>query len=309
MTNKKSPEKGVVYIATGKELFLKEAKISAKSVRKYNENIGISIFVDEKNKFDDIENLFDSIYFVEEPEYGFGDKIYAMKNSPYQKTIYLDCDTVVIGEISEIYSMLEKYDIAASNPPFKNDYYQPNHYQAGIIFYRDNDLVRQFFKKWDKNYDRINHGNDQPSFRETLSELPISLFKFPPNYNFRVPFASYINGKIKIIHDHNLSRVSDNTRNSFINYLNKSTKERYWFPNKGILEFPEKFGIFNRIITFLEKKINKRNANLLNYFPIKKLINFYIIKSFPWLIVWIIPKQYRNRMKKTYKEMMKFKDS
>ena len=40
MTNKKSPEKGVVYIATGKELFLKEAKISAKSVRKYNENIG-----------------------------------------------------------------------------------------------------------------------------------------------------------------------------------------------------------------------------------------------------------------------------
>ena len=247
MTTKKLPENGVIYIATGKELFLKEAKISAKSVRKYNKNIGISIFVDEKNQFEDNENLFDSIHFVEKPEHGFGDKIYAMKNTPYQKTIYLDCDTVVVDDISEIYNMLEKYDIAASNPPFKNKYYSPNHYQAGIIFYKMNNKVSKFFDLWDENYDRKNHGNDQPSFRETLSQLPISVFIFPPNFNFRSPFASYIQGKIKILHDHNLSRASDKVRQSFINYLNANTEERYWFPKKGVLKFPKKSNIFNKV--------------------------------------------------------------
>lgn len=306
MTTKKLPENGVIYIATGKELFLKEAKISAKSVRKYNKNVGISIFVDEKNQFEDNENLFDLIQFVEKPEHGFGDKIYAMKNTPYQKTIYLDCDTVVADDISEIYNMLEKYDIAASNPPFKNKYYSPNHYQAGIIFYKMNNKVSKFFDLWDENYDRKNHGNDQPSFRETLSKLPISVFIFPPNYNFRSPFASYIQGKIKILHDHNLSRASDKVRQSFINYLNENTEERYWFPKKGVLKFPKKSNIFNKILSILEDKIFKKIINFWNYFPKKKLINYYVIKAFPWFINWIIPKQYRKRMKIIYKKIENF---
>lgn len=299
--NKKVLENGVIYIATGKELFLKEAMISAKSVRKYNNGIGISIFVDEKNKFEDIENLFDSIHFVQNPEFGFGDKIYAMINTPYKKTIYLDCDTIVAGNISEIFSMLEEYDLATSNPPFKNKNYKPDSFQAGIVFYRMNEVVKKFLKLWNENYDRINDGNDQPSFRRMLLQLPISLFIFPPNYNFRSPFASYVNGKIKIFHDHNLSRVSERIREVFVNYLNGDSKERYWFPRKGVLEFPRKIGVINKKLSFLDRLIVRRKFS-----PIKKLINYYILKSFPWLINWIIPKQYRKRMTNSYKRLMEF---
>ena len=306
MSKPKLQEEGIVYCATGKELFLREAYISINSIKKYNTNIQISIFVDEENFKRINKDLFDSIFLIKNPEFGFGDKIYAMKNTPYQKTIYLDCDTVVADDISEIYNMLEKYEIAASNPPFKNKYYRPNHYQAGIIFYKMNSKVSKFFNLWDENYDRINHGNDQPSFRETLSKLPISLFIFPPNYNFRSPFASYIQGKIKILHDHNLSRANDKVRRSFINYLNESTEERYWFPKKGVLKFPEKFNIFNKILSLLEDKIFKKIINFWNYFPKKKLINYYLIKSFPWFINWIIPKQYRKRMKIMHKKMENF---
>lgn len=299
--DKEIPENGVIYIATGKELFLKEAKISAKSVRKYNKDIGISIFVDEKNKFEDNENLFDSIHFVENPEFGFGDKIYAMINTPYHKTIYLDCDTIVAGDITEIFNMLDEYDVAASNPPFKNTNYKPDSFQAGIVFYKMSEVVKKFLNSWNDNYDRINDGNDQPSFRRMILQLPISLFIFPPNYNFRSPFASYVNGVVKIFHDHNLCRVNNTLREAFINFINESSKERYWFPNKGVLEFPRKIGRINKQISILDRIITKSKFS-----PFKKLINYYIIKSFPWLINWIIPKQYRKRMTTSYKKLLQY---
>jgi hypothetical protein len=229
-----------------------------------------------------------------------------MINTPYLKTIYLDCDTIVADNISEIYKMLDEYDIAASNPPFKNKNYKPNSYQAGIVFYRMNETVKRFLNLWNENYDRVNDGNDQPSFRRMLSKLDISLFIFPPNYNFRSPFASYIQGKIKIFHDHNLSRVNDKIRQKFVNYLNLSNEERYWFPKKGVLEFSKKESGVTRIFYTIEKYIRDKKYSRLYYFLIKKLINYYFIKTFPRLLSWIIPKQYRDRMKTMNQKLMLF---
>jgi len=307
MSNKNLQDKGIIYCATGKELFLNEAYTSISSIKKYHPHLKISIFIDEKNLKKVNKDYFDSIFLIKSPEYGFGDKIYAMKNTPYERTIYLDCDTIITDDISEIFEMLKKYDIAASNPPFKNKNYKQTSYQAGIIFYRLNEITSKFLDLWDQSYDRINHGNDQPSFRRSLSKLPISLFVFPPNYNFRLPFASYIHGKIKIIHDHDLSRVKDKIRQTFIYYLNESHEERYWFPKKGMLEFPKRNNVFIEIFSILKDKTNKRNYHLLSYFPKKKLINYYLIKSFPWLINCIIPKQYRERMKMLEKEIINFR--
>ncbi|MFX1378940.1 MAG: hypothetical protein ACFFA4_07575 [Promethearchaeota archaeon] len=278
-------------------------------MRKYNKDIGISIFVDNKNKFQDNENIFDSIHYVQSPEYGFGDKIYAMINTPYQKTIYLDCDTIVADNISEIFEMLEKYDLAASNPPFKNKNYQPDSYQAGIVFYKKNEIVKKFLKLWNESYDRINDGNDQPSFRRMVFKLPISFFTFPPNYNFRSPFASYIIGKIKIFHDHKLSLINDKKRQLFINNLNRGEEERYWFPNKGVLKIPNNSRFLRKAFFLYQSKINKNNRIKYKYFLRKKLINYYIIKAFPWLINWIVPESYRNSIKNAYKELMNFSKS
>lgn len=309
MNNKKLQEKGIIYCATGKELFLNEAYISINSIKKYHPNLKISLFIDEKNLKKVKKDYFDSIFLIKSPEYGFGDKIYAMKNTPYEKTIYLDCDTVITDDISEIFEMLKNYDIAASNPPFKNKNYKQTSYQAGIIFYRMTEITRKFLNLWDQSYDRINHGNDQPSFRRNLSKLPISLFVFPPNYNFRLPFASYIHGKIKIIHDHDLSRVKDKIRQTFIYYLNESHEERYWFPKKGILKFPKYEKIWVKLLTHVEEQFLKRVGRFWNKFPRKKLINYYIIKSFPWFINWVVPKKYRERMINLDKKIQGFESN
>ncbi|MFW9972509.1 MAG: hypothetical protein ACFFDF_20150, partial [Candidatus Odinarchaeota archaeon] len=86
---------GIIYCVTGKELFLNELFVSLEYINKYNKNFRVSIFTEEKflPKIQKIK--VNSIHLIENPQYSFADKIYSIKNSPYKKTLYLDCDIVV----------------------------------------------------------------------------------------------------------------------------------------------------------------------------------------------------------------------
>ena len=96
-------ENGVIYCATGSEHFLKEVYLSVESLKRLGTDIKVSIFVDKGNLERVKKDLFDSIHLIENPEFGFGDKIYSMINSPYLKTLYLDCDTFIADQFNEIF--------------------------------------------------------------------------------------------------------------------------------------------------------------------------------------------------------------
>lgn len=305
LSNQNLPRNGVIYCATRKKLFLDEALISANSVKKYNKRIGISIFVDKKIKeiLENKDHLFDSIHIIEKPEYSFGDKIFTMKNTPYQKSFYLDCDTLITDDFSEIFNILETYDMAAINIPFKNRRYPE--FNAGIVAFRMNEQVKNFLHIWDNIYDRVNHANDQPTFYKLVNKSFISFFTLPPNYNFRLQFASYIFNKIKIFHSHEIFKMNKENRKKMINFLNKSKNERVWFPWRGIIELQKEENLFTNILYKLEEKIFSRFIKPWELFIRKKMINFWLFSLFPLLKNWLMPKDYRKKIKQLNKDVVK----
>jgi len=97
---------------------------SARSVKKVVPNIHITLFADKINQEvierENMEKVFDDIIFHKYPKikkgenFQFESKLYAMLNSPYEKTIFLDADTIVLNNrINEFYDALEWHDIAA----------------------------------------------------------------------------------------------------------------------------------------------------------------------------------------------------
>ncbi len=311
MTGEELPKNGVIYCATGKKLFLDEAIISVKSLRQYNKNISVSLFIDEKN-YSKIElDLFNSVHIIKKPKYSFADKNYSMRNSPYQKTIYLDCDTIINGEISEIFLILKKFDLAAANVPFKNHNYKPTYYQAGVVAFKKNRKMEKFFNMWDKKFELSILYSDQPSFRNVITSSSISIFTLPPEYNFRISNASYIKNKIKIIHSHEIMFMDSLKRKALIGFLNKSSKERVWFPGRGFRMLKEEFNLqINFLLLFKEILFHKISKLLWNKFLNKnlkkklriKLTQFYL----PWLINLVIPKEYKERLSFSYEMIRTF---
>lgn len=286
-------EKGFIYCTTGKERFFNEVKTSVKTLRKFNKGVKISLFTDNQKLLKEEINLFDSIHEIKNPQYSvklFADKIFAIKNSPYQKSVYLDSDTIITDNLSELFLILDEYDIAAVNTPFKNRNYHPLFFNAGMLVFNLNNKTKSFFELWEQNYLKSTHYSDQPAFRNVLQKSHISIFTLPSEYNFRIPFPSYAQKKIKIFHGHNITEINELKRKVIINMLNKHHEERVWFPNKGIIRMKEYKNFITKFLLYLEQLINLKVISESNIK--KKLIQY----RFPWLINWAMPLEYRERM-------------
>jgi hypothetical protein len=294
-------ENGVIYCVTGSEHFLKEAYLSIKSLKRVDKDIKISIFIDNGNLDRLKKEYFDSVHLIKNPEFGFGDKIYSMRNSPYSKTLYLDCDTFITAKFDEIFSMLNDYDVGVINVPFKNSNYP--HFNAGIIAFRKSERTTYFLEQWDEKWDRKDI--DQGIFQHLLDL--VSYFVLPPEYNFRMPFVSYAMRKIKIIHWHELIKLGRKDRTSILNQINKFQTERLWFPHKGIVVIDSHKNLITRSLIFIERfiydkmKIDPESLKVLE--KIRKKLLRYELK---WFLDWILPYYYRAKMKNTYRNIMKY---
>lgn len=292
MTNIERSGQGVIYSAAGKK-YVKEAIISAKSLKKNNKDINITIFVDDKGLLRNSVHLFQYIYEIERPEYSYGDKLYAMKHTPYQETLFLDTDIIITDNISEVFGVLNKYDLAAANVAY-NFYYYP-HYNTGVIAYSMNKATKNFLDFWNASYDRERENHDQGAFQRALDQRTIKFFTLPSKYNFRPRFASYVKGKIKIVHCHTLN-MNKNQRKNFTEFLNSSHKERVWFPRKKIIvNFKPYPNLCLKLLYYFDIFFLKK-IKFWHLFQRRWLFHHSLISFFPWLINWVIPMEYRRKM-------------
>ncbi len=104
-----SPGRGVIYTAI-RERFVDEARISARSVRRFLPDARIVLFTDRQlertEPFDEVIRLTS---LSAKPHL---DKLHCMKNSPFAETLFLDTDTYVCGDLSELFELLAQFDIA-----------------------------------------------------------------------------------------------------------------------------------------------------------------------------------------------------
>jgi hypothetical protein len=159
--------RGLVYITYGKES-LETAKFSLCSFKKHNPNIPATIFtnvMEQAKEFDNIyeysaDELTDIKYYFEDIYKLRSMKVRFLKFSPYDQTLYLDCDTVIRSNLDEIFSLLDKYDfITTLNAEWNwenktkisllnltsRDIHAIN---CGVLAYNNNYRMYQLFDAW-----------------------------------------------------------------------------------------------------------------------------------------------------------------
>jgi hypothetical protein len=190
-------EHGVIYGVSGSHRNLLECEFSAKSIKKFHPDLNISLFIDNENKkkIQDT-SLFHKVITLTNPNRR--NKLDAILNSPYEKTLYLDNDTELKKPIlKEAFRLLDRFDVALTHAPLKRVCTQIEHipnsfpeFNGGVIFFKKSPEVQALMQRWNDDYHARNiqtrYGHrDQPYLRRALWESDLRIATLLPDYNNR----------------------------------------------------------------------------------------------------------------------------
>lgn len=202
--------KGIVYMATG-DRYIEEAIISVTSLKQHLPDIPVTIFSDRAIGHPG----FDREILLDNPQYNWSDKIAQMYASPYDYTLFIDTDTYICDDFSEIFALLDNFDLGVVHAPYRESHKLelPDSFpemNTGVILFKKSPKVEQFFKNWTTIYQQhIEHRQeqqkreafpDQPAFRQALYESPLRIATLPTEYNCRFIYPVSVDGKVKILH-------------------------------------------------------------------------------------------------------------
>jgi hypothetical protein len=191
---------GFVYIATGMN-YVREAAESVVSLRRHNPKARVCLVTDSQP---DGNAFWDDLVILEQPTFSFRDKI-EMQRAPYERCIYLDTDTTVWGDLSEIFTILTRYDVCGVQYAEGQDYVMPGgiphafpEMNGGMIGFRKGAATEECFRLWAKFYEEFRALNrdghyhysnmgDQKSLRAALWHSGVRHFSVGGEFNF-IPF-------------------------------------------------------------------------------------------------------------------------
>jgi alpha-N-acetylglucosamine transferase len=192
--------RGALYIATGED-FIREAEIAVKSLHEEMPELRKAIVTDGSVS----PTGFDQVIKLDDPSYGFRDKIAGLRQTPYDQTVFLDTDTYVYDDFSELFDILSKFDIAATHNQNRDLHtYNPEvpkcfpEYSTGVLAY-NKFIAEPLIDEWDNVYDGDELG-DQPSFRKVLYKSDIRVATLPREYNCAIKSPGHVVKPVKIFH-------------------------------------------------------------------------------------------------------------
>jgi len=189
---------GILYVATG-ELYIRAAVRSAKSVLKHCPNLPTHLYADWENydfNFKHSPYPFTNVAKVNNPHRR--SKLDYLPQTPFERTLYLDTDTILNNDIREMFQILDRFDIALThahkrNTPERLKSWRLDlplafpQYNSGVMLYRRTPAVLQFLEEWrDHYYQNLDHfRQDQMTLRELLWLSDLRITALPPEYNVR----------------------------------------------------------------------------------------------------------------------------
>ncbi|MDX2196680.1 MAG: hypothetical protein NW207_09705 [Cytophagales bacterium] len=204
--------KGFVYVATGKK-FVNEAVISAHFLKKHHPNTPIAIISDAQVH----DDIFAKTILIDKPSYNLRDKTY-LYLSPFEHTVFVDTDTYIAGDISELFVLLTHFDVAAHQLFEGHEYHMPHiphafpEFNTGVIAFVNNNNFAKFCDNWRNIFDKYlgaeNWVNDQKSFREALYMSTLRHTVLPPEYNFRPLTTNFAIMPVKVFHGRNFGDMA-----------------------------------------------------------------------------------------------------
>jgi hypothetical protein len=170
--------------------------------------------------------------------------------SPFEETVFLDADTVVLDRLDYGFERAQRYGIACAinECPWARRYGDPAlsgdqvEYNTGVLFFTRS--AQRLFDAWadtvenlDSSIEWMEDGvlkrmpfNDQAGFAKAMEETGTLPFVLPLNWNFRPPFHRGYFGPLKIWHDY--GDVPDWVRRENEKYANPGARHLRFYPLK-----------------------------------------------------------------------------
>lgn len=139
--------------------------------------------------------------------------------APYERILFLDSDTLIIGDLRPVFDLLDKFDFACVSEPNGHPEYglddgvamvfpEPN---TGVFAFRKSPAVEGLFRTWIAEFDalhaRLGVANDQPSLRTALWKCDsIRQVTLGREYNLITHANCSVSGPIAVIHDRSPER-------------------------------------------------------------------------------------------------------
>jgi alpha-N-acetylglucosamine transferase len=252
---------GFVYVATGLR-FVNEAAESVKYLKQH-QNEYICLITDRT--YPDVVPFWDDIIIVPHANYNLKDKTY-LYLAPYQKCIFLDTDTYITENISELFLLLDNFDIAA-HQLFEGHEYEMEgvphafpEFNTGVVAYCNTANFEQFCRQWKELFEFYvkDTPNDQRSFRKAIFHSKFRHTVLSPEYNYRPLTINFAIQKLKIIHGRTFPLLKKLEKK-----MNQKTVHRAYVPTldaviSDYMEIPDLWAICKRSIILLIKELGKK---------------------------------------------------
>lgn len=219
---------GFLYTAFGAK-YVAEARISARSVKKADPSARICVVTDQTlqpdRDFDIVLPITppsDNETYAKLDSGAYYRKIGQFARSPFDRTVYLDSDTYVTAALTELFDLLERYDLLVTpdgnaevnyrfeqtEAPFTSIPKAFGAFNTGVFAFRKSEAATRFLHCWQENHEthvRQHTTNDQPGFRLALYETDARYHVLPVVFNWFswIPYFIPSGGRVMVMHGRN----------------------------------------------------------------------------------------------------------
>lgn len=211
---------GILYSCSG-ERYVAEAIRSARSSVRHND-VPHLIFASPVPAGAPFDRRVSFEPFVPSGN-AFADRIQHMRCTPFERNIFLDSDTFVVGEITHLLQLLDRYDLAVAHAPGYRGLPDPDvpaafyEFNCGVVVWRTNERTAAFLDSWHETYlawlrespfpgagsmaTRVGTpSNDQPAFRHCAWNSDVRVGVVGPEYNLRITYPVTVVGRVRVLH-------------------------------------------------------------------------------------------------------------
>lgn len=202
---------GVIYVAKGPG-YLDLAERSAHSLRALAPGLVVDLFTDQPASPD----LFDRVAPIPD---GPTPKLACLTETRFERTLYLDCDTLVLAPLGDLFDVLRRFDLAIAHDVRRTSAlireghrevvpYAFPQMNSGVMLYRRSAAMWEFLHDWQRRYAEAGRPRDQVSLRDLLWASDLRFYVLPPEFNLRrvtvLDAWEPLDARPTILHSHRL---------------------------------------------------------------------------------------------------------
>jgi len=147
-------ENGVIYVCNNSKKHISELRYSIQSLKKHNHNLKTALFTNTNKNW---TKCFDYVFSIDENHHPLKTKVSSLLKSPFYNTLYLDVDTAISADLSDLFSYLNKYEICLAKEPYIDykkrppefiSYEREDVFNTGLVLYKKTKPVINFLNIW-----------------------------------------------------------------------------------------------------------------------------------------------------------------